>query len=214
MTPTASIGLIDYGMGNRRSVFKALEHVGVEVVQSEDPAVLETTDGLVLPGVGAFAQAMGNLRERDLVEPIVGWAREGRPLLGVCLGMQLLFDSSTELGGDDGLGLLAGDVRQLTGAPKLPHIGWNLVEWAQASPLVDGLGDGAAFYHVHSLCVHPSGDDVVLGYGAYGERFVTAVASGNVYGVQFHPEKSSSAGLRLLENFTRICTRVPASSAQ
>ena len=114
----------------------------------------------------------------------------------------------------DGLGILAGEISDLVDAPKLPHIGWNLVEWATASPLVDGLGTGRAFYHVHSLAAHPADETVVLGYGAYGERFVTAVASGSVFGAQFHPEKSSVAGLRLLENFTRICTRVPVSSAQ
>ncbi len=214
MSQPARIGLIDYGMGNRRSVFKALEHVGADVVMSDDPTVLDGADGLVLPGVGAFPQAMVNLRERGLVEPILGWAREGRPLLGVCLGMQLLFDRSTELGGADGLGILGGEVRDLVDAPKLPHIGWNLVEWATTSPLVEGLGTGSAFYHVHSLAAHPADEAVVLGYGAYGERFVTAVAAGSVFGAQFHPEKSSAAGLRLLENFTRICTRVPVSSAQ
>jgi imidazole glycerol-phosphate synthase subunit HisH len=208
------IGLIDYGMGNRRSVEKALEHVGAEVVMSSDPGVLDGTDGMVLPGVGAFAQAMINLRERALVEPIAGWARDGRPLLGVCLGMQLLFERSTELGGADGLGILGGEVRDLAAAPKLPHIGWNLVEWVKPSPLVEGLGDGGAFYHVHSLAAHPADEDAVLGYGEYGQRFVTAVAAGNVFGAQFHPEKSSSAGLRLLENFTRICTRATVSSAQ
>jgi imidazole glycerol-phosphate synthase subunit HisH len=210
----ARIGVIDYGMGNRRSVEKALEHVGAEVVMSDDPAALGATDGFVLPGVGAFPQAMTNLRERGLIDPILGWVREGRPLLGVCLGMQLLFDRSTELGGAEGLGILGGEVRDLVGAPKLPHIGWNLVDWTMTSPLLDGLGTGGAFYHVHSLAAHPSDESVVLGRGAYGEPFVTAVASRNVFGAQLHPEKSSSAGLRLLENFTRICTRVPASSAQ
>jgi len=208
------IALIDYGMGNRRSVFKALEHVGADVVMSEDAAALDAADGFVLPGVGAFPRAMVNLRERGLVDPILGWVRDGRPLLGVCLGMQLLFEASTELGGADGLGILGGDVRELSGAPKLPHIGWNLVEWATSSPLIDGLGTGGAFYHVHSLAAHPSDEAIVLGRGSYGGPFVTAVAAGNVFGAQFHPEKSSSAGLRLLENFTRICTRVPVSSAQ
>jgi imidazole glycerol-phosphate synthase subunit HisH len=212
MTAVARIGLIDYGMGNRRSVEKALEHVGADVVMSGDPAVLEACDGLVLPGVGAFPKAMANLRERGLDDFIVTRAREGVNLLGVCLGMQLLFDRSNELDGADGLGLLGGEVRYLTDAPKLPHIGWNLVTWAAPSPLIDGLGDGGAFYHVHSLAVHP--DDGVLGHGFYGERFVTAVAHENVFGVQFHPEKSSAAGLRLLENFTRICARVPVVSSQ
>jgi glutamine amidotransferase len=206
------IGLIDYGMGNRRSVEKALAHVGADVVRSGDPAELRTCAGLVLPGVGAFPKAMANLRERGLDEFVVERARAGTPLLGVCLGMQLLFERSEELDGADGLGLLGGEVRYLRDAPKLPHIGWNLVEWAAASPLIDGLGSGGAFYHVHSLAVHP--DDGVLGYGAYGERFVTAVADGSVFGVQFHPEKSSAAGLRLLENFTRVSARVPVVCAQ
>ena len=127
MSPNARIGLIDYGMGNRRSVEKALDHVGADVVRSGDPAVLETCDGLVLPGVGAFPKAMGNLRERGLDALVVRRAREGTPLLGVCLGMQLLFEHSEERGGADGLGLLGGDVHYLQDAPKLPHIGWNLV---------------------------------------------------------------------------------------
>ncbi len=212
MSLTARIGLIDYGMGNRRSVEKALDHVGAKVVRSGDPAVLRTCDGLVLPGVGAFPKAMDNLRERGLDEFVVRRARDGTPLLGVCLGMQLLFEHSEELGGADGLGLLGGDVRYLQDAPKLPHIGWNLVEWATGSPLIDGLGGGGAFYHVHSLAVVT--DDGVLGYGDYGRRFVTAVAKGSVFGAQFHPEKSSVAGLHLLANFTRICARVPVGSAQ
>jgi glutamine amidotransferase len=208
------IGLIDYGMGNRRSVQKALQRVGAEVVVSSDPAALDDTDGLVLPGVGAFPKAMANLRERGLDAFVTSRAAAGTPLLGICLGMQLLFDRSVEHSDAAGLGVLAGEVRFLQGAPKLPHIGWNLVQWMADSPLVQGLGTGGAFYHVHSLAVHPADDQDVLGCGEYGERFVTAVARDNVFGVQFHPEKSSVAGLHLLENFTRICARVPVASAQ
>jgi imidazole glycerol-phosphate synthase subunit HisH len=206
------IGIIDYGMGNRRSVQKALAQVGADVVMSGDPAVLDACDGLVLPGVGAFRSGMDNLSQRRLVEPIRGWADAGRPLLGVCLGMQLLFDESVEQGGAPGIGVLRGEVRYMANAPKLPHIGWNLVRWVAESPLIDGLGEGGAFYHVHSLVAHPQ--EGILGYGEYGEPFVTAVAQGSVYGCQFHPEKSSAAGLRLLENFTRLCARVAVPSGQ
>ncbi len=196
------IGICDYGMGNRRSVVKAFERVGADVCITDDVAALRSATALVLPGVGAFPQAMNELHARGLVELIRERALAGVPLLGICLGMQLLFARSTEHDGAEGLGLLPGTVRHLR-APRLPHIGWNVVEWIGDSPLRDGLGRHCAFYHVHSF-VPDTDDDVVLGCGEYGERFVTAVARDNVYGVQFHPEKSSADGLALLENFTRL----------
>jgi glutamine amidotransferase len=205
------IGIVDYGMGNRRSVEKALERVGARAALTADHDVLRAADGLVVPGVGAFAAAMRSLRELGLDELVAERAGEGTPVLGLCLGMQLLFDSSTELGGDRGLGLLPGEVVALEPEGlKVPHIGWNDVAFARDSPLLEGLGDAAAFYHVHSFVAVPAEEGDVLGRGDYGGPFVSIVARGDVYGVQFHPEKSSTAGLRLLANFTAVSARVAA----
>ena len=163
-----------------------------------------------MPGVGAFAAAMARLRDAGLDELIVRKARAGTPVLGVCLGMQLLFESSTELGGDSGLGLLPGRVVALEARGlKVPHIGWNVVTFPRPSPLTEGLGEAAAFYHVHSFVARPAEESDVLGRGDYGGPFVSIVARDPVYGVQFHPEKSSAAGLRLLANFTAVCARTP-----
>jgi imidazole glycerol-phosphate synthase subunit HisH len=194
------IGICDYGMGNRRSVVKAFERVGAEVQMTDDLEVLERAGALVVPGVGAFPQAMDELRARRLDKLVQRRAAEGVPVLGICLGMQLLFESSEEHDGAEGLGLLPGTVRYLH-APKLPHIGWNLVSWERDSALNKGLGGPRAFYHVHSLAPQT---DAVLGWGEYGERFATVVGRDNVFGVQFHPEKSSADGLALLANFTRL----------
>jgi glutamine amidotransferase len=194
------IGICDYGMGNRRSVVKAFERVGADVRMTDDLDVLEQASALVVPGVGAFPQAMDELRARRLDKLVQRRAGEGVPVLGICLGMQLLFESSEEHDGATGLGLLPGTVRYLR-APKLPHIGWNLVSWERDSPLNAGLDGPRAFYHVHSLAPET---DAVLGWGEYGERFATVVGRDNVFGVQFHPEKSSTDGLALLANFTRL----------
>jgi glutamine amidotransferase len=194
------IGICDYGMGNRRSVVKAFERVGANVRMTDDLDVLEQAAALVVPGVGAFPQAMDELRARRLDTLVQRRAGEGVPVLGICLGMQLLFESSDEHDGASGLGLLPGTVRYLR-APKLPHIGWNLVSWERDSPLNAGLDGPRAFYHVHSLAPET---DAVLGWGEYGERFATVVGRDNVFGVQFHPEKSSTDGLALLANFTRL----------
>ena len=194
------IGICDYGMGNRRSVVKAFERVGADVRMTDDLAVLEQASALVVPGVGAFPQAMDELRARRLDKLVKRRAGEGVPVLGICLGMQLLFESSDEHDGASGLGLLPGTVRYLR-APKLPHIGWNLVSWERDSPLNAGLDGPRAFYHVHSLAPET---DAVLGWGEYGERFATVVGRDNVFGVQFHPEKSSTDGLALLANFARL----------
>jgi glutamine amidotransferase len=197
------IAIVDYGMGNKRSVEKALEHVGARTLITAAPAELRAADAVVLPGVGAFPEAMRRLRAAGLDEVVRERAAAGVPLLGICLGMQLLFESSSEHEGATGLGLLAGDVTALE-APKLPHIGWNEVEFAGESPLVAGLGDGAAFYHVHSFVCRPADPGDVVGRGDYGERFASIVARENVMGAQFHPEKSSRDGLALLRNFARL----------
>jgi len=209
-----TIAVVDHGMGNRRSVEKALERVGARALVTSDHDALRAADGLVVPGVGAFAAAMRAMRERGLDEVVLERAAQRTPVLGVCLGMQLLFDSSTELGGDSGLGLLPGEVVSLrevaAAAQKVPHIGWNEVAFARASPLLDGLGERAAFYHVHSFVARPADEGDVLGRGDYGGPFASIVARGEVFGVQFHPEKSSTAGLALLANFTRVCASVRA----
>jgi glutamine amidotransferase len=206
-----TVGVVDHGMGNRRSVEKALERVGARVALTADHDTLRAADGLVVPGVGAFAAAMRAMRELGLDELVIERAAQGTPILGLCLGMQLLFESSTELGGDRGLGLLQGEVTALeAGELKLPHIGWNEVTFTRRSPLLDGLGDRVAFYHVHSFVASPADDGDVLGRGDYGGPFVSIVGRGDVYGVQFHPEKSSAAGLRLLANFTSVCAPVAA----
>jgi glutamine amidotransferase len=198
-------------MGNRRSVEKALEHVGARARITRDLDELRAADGLVVPGVGAFPEGIRRLRELDLDQLIVERAQEGTPVLGICLGMQLLFDSSVELGGADGLGVLPGTVDGLrAGSLKLPHIGWNLVRWSRPSALTEGLPDACAFYHVHSFVPRPADDGDVLGRSEYGEPFVSAVEREPLFGVQFHPEKSSAHGLRLLENFASICARIAA----
>jgi imidazole glycerol-phosphate synthase subunit HisH len=204
MTP--QIGLIDYGMGNRRSVQKALERAGALVTLSSDPERLRPLDGLVLPGVGAFPRGMSNLRELGLDALVRERIAQGLPVLGICLGMQLAFERSSEQGGAQGLELLPGEVRSLNrGELKLPHIGWTEVSFVRRSALTEGLPSRCAFYHVHSFAPAPSNPADVLGQAEYGGPFVSAVAHDGFYGVQFHPEKSSSAGLRLLENFIAIC---------
>jgi len=205
------IAVLDYGMGNLRSVEKALEHVGADVEITYDPHRIRAASGLVLPGVGAFPKAMRAVGERGLDDLIRERRAEGVPVLGICLGMQLLFERSVELGGASGLGLLPGEVRALD-APglKIPQIGWNAVAWRQQSPLVEGLPDPAAFYHVHSFAPVAS-NGVVLGTAEYGNEIVSAVAGDGVYGVQFHPEKSGPDGLALLRNFVGIAAKVPAA---
>ncbi len=207
------IGLVDYGMGNRRSAEKALEHIGARVQVSADPERLREMGGLVLPGVGAFPAGMHAIRELGLDELLIERAQAGVPLLGLCLGMQLLFERSEEHDGAEGLGLLAGTVRRLS-APglKLPHIGWSEVSWRSATPLSEGLPNPSYLYHVHSFAPVPADEQVVLATAQYGESFAAVVGQGNVYGTQSHPEKSSVHGLALLANFTRMCGRaaVPA----
>jgi imidazole glycerol-phosphate synthase subunit HisH len=211
MTPLieepVEIAVVDYGMGNRRSVEKALEHVGARTIVSNEPAGLRAAAGLVVPGVGAFPRAMERLRELGLDELLRERLAAGTPVLGICLGMQLAFERSSEQGGSEGLGVLAGEVRPLEAQGlKLPHIGWSEVRFANPrSRLLADLPARCAFYHVHSFAPVPADEDDVLGTAEYGAPFATAVERGSFYGVQFHPEKSSAAGLRLLANFARIC---------
>jgi glutamine amidotransferase len=204
-----TIAVIDYGMGNRRSVEKALAHIGAHPVISSQFGVLRAADGLVLPGVGAFARGMANLRESGLDDLIGERVAQEVPLLGICLGMQLLFEHSTELGGDDGLGLIPGHVEAIAaGGLRMPHIGWNEVMLERPSRL---LNQGAPFYHVHSYCAHASFAPDVTATTEYGERFATVVERGSVFGVQFHPEKSSRDGLALLRRFTDLAVERSAA---
>jgi glutamine amidotransferase len=201
------VAILDYGMGNLRSVEKALERVGAEVEITSDRARAESADGVILPGVGAFPRAMERVRETGLNELVAARIQAGVPVLGICLGMQLLFESSVENEGATGLSLLGGVVGPLeANGYKVPHIGWSPVHWEHSSRLTAGLGDETPFYFVHSFAPRPAAEEDVLGTAAYGERFACAVERPPLYGVQFHPEKSSSAGLGLLANFVRICS--------
>jgi imidazole glycerol-phosphate synthase subunit HisH len=207
-----SIAIVDYGMGNRRSVEKALEKVGARPLLTGDHDALRGADGLVVPGVGAFPEAMRRLRALGLDEVVRERAEAGVPVIGLCLGMQLLFESSAEHEGATGIGLLPGRIVRLdTRGLKLPHIGWNTISWTRPSPLTEGLPDPAAFYHVHSFAPEPADPEVVLGTGEYGARFVSFVERDRIFGAQCHPEKSSTHGLRLLGNFVALCSKVAAA---
>ena len=200
------IAIVDYGMGNRRSVEKAFERVGADARLTADADAISSAAGVVVPGVGAFPEAMRRLRALGLDQVL----RDVRaPIIGLCLGMQLLFESSEEHEGERGLGLLPGRVVKLDSAGlKLPHIGWNMVRWRRPSPMTEGLAEEAAFYHVHSYAAVPDDDEIVLGTGEYGRPFVSFVEHGNVFGAQCHPEKSSANGLRVLGNFVRAAVTV------
>jgi glutamine amidotransferase len=205
------IAILDYGMGNLRSVAKALEHVGAEAELTNDHARVREADGIVLPGVGAMPKAMEHVRRLGLDRLLEERAEAGVPVIGVCMGMQLLFESTTELGGSSGIGLLRGAVEALDAKGlKVPQIGWNPVSWRQESPMRAGLPDPCAFYHANSFAPRPADRADVLASAGYGAEFVSAVARHPVYGVQFHPEKSGPHGLALLGNFTRMCAAVPA----
>jgi glutamine amidotransferase len=201
------IGVCDYGVGNLRSVERAIEHGGGRAVISANAGELAECDGLVLPGVGAFAVAALALRSRGLDAAIRAVAASGRPLLGVCLGFQLLFSDSDEGDGDAGLDLLSGRVRRLRPAlGKVPHMGWNRLRLARSSSLLAGVDDGAHAYFVHSYAVTPDDAACVVAVTDHGGEVVAAVEAGNIAGTQFHPEKSGAAGLRVYANFVSRCT--------
>jgi glutamine amidotransferase len=202
-----SVGIVDYGMGNRRSVQKALEHVGARASVTRDHDELRACAALILPGVGAFPLAMRRLTDLGLVDVLRAAVEAQTPLLGICLGMQLLFERSEELEPTTGLGLIEGDVSRLrTNGLRVPHIGWNEVAFERPSPLTAGLPErGCPFYHVHSYAARPRDARDVIGTTEYGERFATIVGRGSTYGVQFHPEKSSTHGLSLLASFVGLC---------
>jgi glutamine amidotransferase len=203
------IAIVDYGVGNLRSVQKALERAGATAVVSGDPAALDAAHGVVLPGVGAFGDGMANLRRRQLVVPILRQVTQGKPFLGICLGMQLLFEESEEMGEHRGLGLVPGRVVRFSESSlKVPHVGWNQLHIQPVAAegrarILDGIGDGAYAYFVHSYYVAPADPTVIAATTDYGIEFAAVVGQDRVWGAQFHPEKSQETGLRLLANFVR-----------
>jgi glutamine amidotransferase len=199
------IALIDYGISNLRSVQKAFEHLDTEVTLVDTPDRLFQADRLILPGVGAFPAGMKGLQERGLIEPIKQAAREGKPLIGICLGMQLLFASSDEMGETQGLGLLPGKVTRIIGSGlKVPHMGWNQLDVMRDHSLVQDLTSGSYAYFVHSYAIYPEDQSIVLATTDYGGPFASIVGRGNICGLQFHPEKSQVVGLKLLRNFLSL----------
>ncbi|MDO8964348.1 MAG: imidazole glycerol phosphate synthase subunit HisH [Coriobacteriia bacterium] len=199
------IAIVDYKMGNLRSVEKGFAAAGVPgVAITDDPEVLRAARGIVLPGVGAFRDASANLRASGLWDVLLERVAEGVPMLGICLGMQLLVTLGREDGDWEGLGLVPGSCDRLPGGVRIPHIGWNTIDYPQGSRLFESIPEGSAFYFVHSYRVVPDDPAAVIGATEYGVRFAAAVQAGSVYGVQFHPEKSSDLGLQLLRNFARI----------
>lgn len=196
------IAIVDYGLGNLRSVQKAFNKVGYDAVITGDKTIIESATHIVLPGVGAFPDAINLLRTSELDKLVIGEANKGKPILGICLGMQLLFESSTESGIHEGLGLIKGKITRFNIDLKVPQVGWNSVKVVKPSRLLDGV-DGEYFYFVHSFCAAEINDET-CGITDYCVEFTSAVESENVFGVQFHPEKSSESGLRILKNFADI----------
>lgn len=201
------IAIIDYGMGNLRSVQKGFEHAGYPAQIVTDPEQVREAKGVVLPGVGAFKDAMDNLRSSGLVEVIRQVTAAGKPFLGICLGMQLLFETSEEWGINEGLGLIKGSVKKFPTGLKIPHIGWNQVQVVHPSPIVKGIGNGDMFYFVHSYYVDPGADNVITTTTEYGMKFTSIVSQDNIFGIQFHPEKSSALGLQILKNFGELVSK-------
>lgn len=199
------IAIIDYEMGNLRSVQKGFEHAGVtDVMVTGESTVVAAADGIVLPGVGAFRDAAANLREGGLSDVVLARIAAGTPFFGICLGMQMLADIGFEDGERAGLGVVHGTCERLSGSVKVPHIGWNTVAYPTKSLLFAGIPEGTAFYFVHSYVLVPTDAEAVIGVTEYGVPFAAAVQAGSAYAVQFHPEKSSAAGLMLLANFGQI----------
>lgn len=205
-----AIAIVDYGLGNLRSVEKAFAHLGAEAKLVTSAAELEAAPAAVLPGVGAFGDGMAGLEQRGFSGPLRAYAASGRPLLGICLGLQLFFERSDEAPGVAGLGILPGEVKLFKGAAfgargglKVPHMGWNGLAFVSSHPLFEGLDEGSSVYFVHSFYVAPGAQDTVLATSDYGGRFCAAAGKGAVAGCQFHPEKSQRVGLRILENWVK-----------
>ncbi|MBM4329816.1 MAG: imidazole glycerol phosphate synthase subunit HisH [Deltaproteobacteria bacterium] len=211
------IAIVDYGMGNLRSVNKAFERVGFQALVTQDPGEVKKASGLVVPGVGAFKKAMENLQEIGLIDPIVDFIESGKPFLGICLGLQLLFSGSEEFGFQRGLGIFQGRVVRfpfsdpaevkLKKSLKVPHMGWNALHIHKRPPALKGIEEGTYFYFVHSYFPVPEDREIVATTTDYGEEFVSSVCRGNLFACQFHPEKSQAAGLKILQNFGRMVYR-------
>lgn len=201
------IAVIDYGMGNLRSVYKALEKEGYSAKITRDPEEVEEACGVILPGVGAFRDAMANLTRTGLDRAVKRAIEEGKPFLGICLGLQLLFEESEEFGSTRGLGIFPGRVRRISWGVKTPHMGWNQVQLKRETPLAQGIPSGTYFYFVHSYYVDPAEEDLVAGVTDYGKVFPSVVGRGKVWGIQFHPEKSSALGLKILQNFGELVAK-------
>ncbi|CEP67577.1 Glutamine amidotransferase [Moorella glycerini] len=205
------LAIIDYGMGNLLSVQKALAKLGYPAEITSDSKVVAAAPGVILPGVGAFAGAMANLQQRGLVAAIREVVRRGVPFLGICLGLQLLFSTSEEGGPVEGLNLLPGEVKRLPPGLKVPHMGWNQVQLLKAGELFQGVPTGTNFYFVHSYYIDPADKTIVTGTTEYGLTFAVSIQRGNLFGVQFHPEKSSRWGLEVLKNFGELVNRADSA---
>lgn len=195
------VAVVDYGAGNLRSVLSALRSVDCDIVIVESRGDIRAADAMILPGVGAAADTMENLRRRGLSDTVTGWIAADRPFMGICMGLQVLFDDSAEGGGQECLGVLSGHVVRLPSSEKVPHMGWNQVQFDATNPLFRGIPTGSDFYFVHSYVAEPNDHTVVAGETEYGVRFCSIVQKGNLVATQFHPEKSGPAGLRLYRNF-------------
>lgn len=203
--PARSVAVIDYGMGNLRSVEKGFHQVGVEAFVTSDPDLVDSSAGVVLPGVGAFGDAMDHLRESGLAKAVYSAVGSDRPFLGVCLGLQLLFERSSENGDHEGLGIFKGVVERLEGDMKIPHMGWNQVKKIREPEILADVPENADFYFVHSYVVKPSDESIIAAVTDYGGDFVSGVARGSNFAFQFHPEKSGSIGLTILRRFGAMC---------
>jgi len=199
------IVIIDYGMGNLRNVQKGFERIGLEAKLTRNKKEIEKASGVVLPGVGAFKDCMENLKKYGLIEPLLKSIQKGKPYLGICLGLQILFSESEEFGSHQGLGLIKGKVVKFRPDPehKVPHMGWNTVEKEKEVPLLQGIESGDFFYFVHSYYVRPKETEWISTFTQYGEPFVSSIWKENLFATQFHPEKSQQKGLRILENFVK-----------
>jgi glutamine amidotransferase len=211
------IGIVDYGIGNLRSVQKAFQHVGGEAVFVHTPEEIARVDALVLPGVGNFGDCVRSLAKSGMWEATLNWAKSDRPFLGICVGYQMLFDTSEEAPGEKGLGFFAGEVRKFSDKHglKIPQIGWNTVTVKQPNaPLLAGISEGDFVYFVHSYYAAPKDASVIALETTYGDTFAAAVARGNVLATQFHPEKSQRAGLQMLRNFVALSEAIAAPTAK
>ena len=198
------IAIVDYGMGNLRSVQKAFERVGHAATITNHPASIAAAERIVLPGVGAFGDAMANLKQVGLIDPILKSISEGRPFLGICLGLQLLFSESEEMGRHAGLNILPGKVRRFPDRDRVPQIGWNQIHIRKKSPILSGVPNGSFFYFVHSYYVDPDDEGDVVSTTDYSRDYTSIAARENAFGIQFHPEKSQALGLLILKNFAEL----------